>query len=166
MIFETTLEVLISRGIDNALEICNEIEGRLMANPHRKLSGLELLECALDAVLSQYPDYTTSYRYQWGDDFISRKRIRDLAAPITVDAIKSPSRLLELVNARHIICWLIAKHSKMSLKDIGHLLGHRDHSTVINGRNKVNDLCSYDKEYSRKLAIIEKDFKIKIGKYN
>jgi hypothetical protein len=116
--------------------------------------------------LKQYPDYAISYKFNWDSDYIGRKRVKDLAAPITVDAIKSPSRVAELVNARHIICWLMAKHTAMSLKKIGHLLGHRDHSTVINGRNKVNDLKSYDTEYSRKLSIIENDFKRKIGKFD
>ena len=38
------------------------------------------------------------------------------------------------------------KYSKLSLKEVGKLVGNRDHSTIINGLSQLNNLMTYDYE--------------------
>jgi hypothetical protein len=166
MIFETTLDVLVSHGIPNALEICNEIDAILNRQPLKKLNGDELLQIALNCVVGQYPEYPVAKRIKqdWKTGATEFVTVIE-SHPITIEAIRSRSRKAELVNARHILRYLLNKHTPLSLLYISHLMGNSEHSVVIYGTDMVNDLKSYDKEYSRKLSIIENDFKRKIGKY-
>jgi chromosomal replication initiator protein len=48
-----------------------------------------------------------------------------------------PSRKKELVSARHITAYLLLTESKLSLEEVGHLLGGRDHTSVMHARDKV-----------------------------
>jgi chromosomal replication initiator protein len=48
-----------------------------------------------------------------------------------------PSRKKELVTARHITAYLLLTESKLPLEDVGHLLGGRDHTSIMHARDKV-----------------------------
>tara|TARA_R110000850_G_scaffold266695_1_gene397202 strand:- start:59 stop:445 length:387 start_codon:yes stop_codon:yes gene_type:complete len=56
---------------------------------------------------------------------------------ISSEEIKGQSRKLDIVNCRFVIVYLLLENTLMTLKDIGLLLGKRDHSTIINARDKV-----------------------------
>ena len=58
----------------------------------------------------------------------------------TVRDIVGPSRVANIVSARHSCAWLLYKHLSMSNAAIGAVLGGRDHATVINARKQVNRL--------------------------
>ena len=55
-------------------------------------------------------------------------------------ALTSPSRTRPISEARHIAMYLLREDAQLPLKQIGHLLGGRDHSTVIHGCRKVSTL--------------------------
>lgn len=64
-----------------------------------------------------------------------------LAFDVTVEQLKSKLRSREVSDARHAACTLIMKFMpKMRLKQIGALLGNRDHTTIIYARAKVEDM--------------------------
>ena len=55
----------------------------------------------------------------------------------TREEIKSKRRSAALVEARFCCYFLLYKHTTMSLPEIGNFLGGKDHTSVLNGRDKV-----------------------------
>ncbi len=51
--------------------------------------------------------------------------------------LKGPKRDASLVKARHITMYILYKDLRLTLKDIGGLLGGRDHTTIMHGVEKV-----------------------------
>jgi len=51
--------------------------------------------------------------------------------------LKGPKRDASLVKARHIAMYILKNDLKLTLKDIGGLLGGRDHTTIMHGVDKV-----------------------------
>ena len=54
------------------------------------------------------------------------------------EALIGPSRVKPVTEARHIAMYLLREDAQLPLKTIGHLLGNRDHSTVIHGCRKAS----------------------------
>lgn len=75
---------------------------------------------------------------------------------ITVDELKSKRRTKPLTIYRHIAMYLCRKLLDDSLEEIGAKFGGRDHSTVMNGCDKVCALIENDNQYSIDVAAIEK----------
>lgn len=80
---------------------------------------------------------------------------------ITTNSVHSKSRKREFCIPRHFICWYLYYYSLTSTTFIGALLGNRDHASVINGKNTINDMLdtNYDsirvhKENLDKLLLI------------
>jgi chromosomal replication initiator protein len=48
-----------------------------------------------------------------------------------------PSRKKDLVTARHITIYLLLTEIKMPLKEVGDLLGGRDHTSIMHARDKI-----------------------------
>ncbi|MBI2913066.1 MAG: chromosomal replication initiator protein DnaA, partial [Chloroflexi bacterium] len=59
-------------------------------------------------------------------------------------ALTGKSRARPLAEARHVAMYLLREDSQLALKQIGLLLGHRDHSTVIHGINKIAQALQHD----------------------
>lgn len=58
---------------------------------------------------------------------------------ISISDLNSQSRKAPLVNARQVLMFLLRQELSLPLEEIGHLLGGRDHSTVIHGIAKVRE---------------------------
>lgn len=56
---------------------------------------------------------------------------------LTPQALASSSRNRPIADARHITMYLLRHDAQLVLKEVGLLLGHRDHSTVIHSVHKV-----------------------------
>lgn len=56
----------------------------------------------------------------------------------STDEIAGKCRERELVAVRQVYCYIAATKTGHSLKNIGRLIGGRDHTTVIHSRNKVD----------------------------
>lgn len=52
---------------------------------------------------------------------------------------------MEICYKRQILCYMLAEHSEMTLREISELLGGFDHSSVINNRERIRGLMTYDK---------------------
>ena len=57
---------------------------------------------------------------------------------VSIAQIKGKSRVNDIVNARHMVSYLMAKHHGFTWKAIGDVVG-RDHSTIINSVEVVAD---------------------------
>ena len=49
----------------------------------------------------------------------------------------SPFFQKELVSARHITAYLLLTEVNLPLKEVGHLLGGRDHTSIMHARDKM-----------------------------
>jgi len=57
---------------------------------------------------------------------------------LSLQALTGPCRAKPIAEARHIAMYLLREDVHLPLKTIGHLLGNRDHSTVIHGWRKTS----------------------------
>ena len=73
----------------------------------------------------------------------------------------SKSRKREYVQVRQVSMYLAQKYTKMPAGRIGHLIGNRDHSTVIHSCNTIENRLKIDKAFSSELESIENSFKLK-----
>ena len=81
--------------------------------------------------------------------------IKSVFAHYQPEFVKQRSRKREIVELRQIFMWLIKNKTTISLKKIGRECGGRDHSTVINACQVVNDLADTNKKYREDLDKIK-----------
>jgi len=63
---------------------------------------------------------------------------------ISQQAVCSSSRTQPVTMARHVAMFLLREDADKSLKEIGYILGSRDHSTIIHGCKKISTLLKSD----------------------
>ncbi|HEV8574518.1 MAG TPA: chromosomal replication initiator protein DnaA, partial [Dehalococcoidia bacterium] len=73
---------------------------------------------------------------------------------IPLPALTGKSRARPIAEARHTAMYLLREDAQLALKQVGLLLGHRDHSTVIHGVQKVAKALASDPRLSAQLADI------------
>ena len=64
-------------------------------------------------------------------------------------------RQKELVLPRHITMFILSEHLNLTVEKIGQILGKRDHTTVMHGRDKIKKLKDTDQEIQRMLGEIK-----------
>ncbi len=74
---------------------------------------------------------------------------------IALGDIKGKSRKKEVALARHIAMYMSHKILKKTLEDIGEYFDNRDHSTVIHGIKKVQNLLKEDVKIAQNIFEIE-----------
>lgn len=67
----------------------------------------------------------------------------------------SAKRQKELVLPRHISMFILSEHLNITVEKIGQLLGKRDHTTVMHGRDKIKKIMGTDREVQRMLIEIK-----------
>jgi len=73
---------------------------------------------------------------------------------VPIQAITGKSRAKQIAEARHVAMYLLREDAELALKQIGLLLGHRDHSTVIHGVQKIAHLLINDPRLSAQMSEI------------
>ena len=63
--------------------------------------------------------------------------------------IRGTKRPRNLVDARHMFCYLAKQNTSATLKEIGAYIGGKDHSTVLHAIDKITDLLQSDKLMQR-----------------
>ena len=71
--------------------------------------------------------------------------------------LRSKKRKKELSFARQVAMFLMKKHTKKSLREIGTFLGGRDHSTVLHAIEKIQKYAAQYNEFTVMLEKMEKD---------
>ena len=105
---------------------------------------------------------------------IIRKAVRCEHKPLTIETIVSKvcefykvdesvlhtkSRKREIVQVRQVAMYFAKKHTEISASKIGHLIGSRDHATVLHACKIVKDQLATDKEFKSKMEQLEASFK-------
>ncbi len=70
------------------------------------------------------------------------------------EVLQGKSRAREIADARHLTMYLLREEAHQRITDIGHLLGGRDHSTVIHGLRKIDTSLPNDAQLARQIAEI------------
>jgi chromosomal replication initiator protein len=63
--------------------------------------------------------------------------------------LTGPKRQKELVLPRHIAMYLLCEELNMTVERVGQILGGRDHTTVMHGRDRVKKLLNTDREVQK-----------------
>lgn len=96
---------------------------------------------------------------------VARKRTRDFTMQfmrrvvrvvadgegVSVTDILSERRTIQVAYPRHICIYLCVKMTGFSLPRIGKFFGNRDHTTIINSRNRVPILAAGDATFAAKV---------------
>lgn len=69
--------------------------------------------------------------------------------------LTGPKRQKELVLPRHIAMYLLSEELKLTVERIGQMLGGRDHTTIMHGRDKIKKLVNTDREVQRILIEVK-----------
>ena len=66
-----------------------------------------------------------------------------------------------MVQVRQVAMYLAKKHTEISTSKIGHMIGNRDHATVLHACKNIKDQLSVDKELKAEIEEIEASFRQK-----
>ena len=130
-----------------------ELEGALnkvMANArlNKKELTLELAKDALNDVI--YPDQIRN---------ITPNLIIDVVSEyfnVSRDEITSPKRTKELVIPRQIIMYLSRTMTNIPLQNVANLLGRKDHTTIMHGVDKVEEMMRKNEGFRNNIETIKK----------
>lgn len=133
------------------------------------------LEGVINSLLTYSIVYNTNVDMMLAERVVKRA-VKIDNKPLTVDDILekvcnhyhvqqqnvfSKSRKRDYVMVRQISMYFAQKYTKMPASRIGHLIGGRDHSTVIHSCSTVEQRLKVDKAFSAELSSIENSFKLK-----
>ncbi len=74
---------------------------------------------------------------------------------VTNKELTGPRRQKGLVLPRHFTMYLLSEELGMTVEKIGQILGGRDHTTVMHGRDKIKELVAKDREVQRILIEVK-----------
>lgn len=69
--------------------------------------------------------------------------------------LTGPKRQKELVLPRHLVMYILSEELGITVEKIGQILGGRDHTTVMHGRDRIKKLSKIDREMQRFLIEIK-----------
>lgn len=78
---------------------------------------------------------------------------------ITMEQLRSKSRKREIKDVRHMAATLSSEYTNLTLKEIGQLMGKRDHSTIHNSLDTCKDLRDSEKKFNKVFLKIEEVIK-------
>jgi chromosomal replication initiator protein len=70
---------------------------------------------------------------------------------VSIEDLKGSSRRREISLARQVAMYLMRQHTDLSLPKVGEVLGGKDHTTVMYGCEKINQLKSQDSDLAQTL---------------
>lgn len=72
--------------------------------------------------------------------------------------LSGPKRQKELVLPRHIAMYLLTEELRLTVEKVGSLLGGRDHTTVMHGRDRIRKLVNTDREIQKMVIEVKQTF--------
>lgn len=136
-----------------AENICNnirEMEGALIKI--LAYSSLTKKQLTLDIAKSQLIDFV-----QKNNGIITIESIQKAVTDyfqLKISDLKSQKKLKNIAIPRQIAIYLSRKHTNLSLQEIGHKFGGKDHSTIIHSINKINNKIEEDNELKKHIENI------------
>lgn len=149
--YETRMAILSKKNETDNLGIDNEILAYFAENIK---SNIRELEGALNKLVAlsrlKKQPITMELAQEALKDYISADNHKTITVSYIVDIVSehlgisssdiySKKRNSEIASARQIVMYLATKLTDLSTTDIGKQLNKRDHSTIIHGRNKIEE---------------------------
>ncbi len=136
---------------ENVVDNVRDLEGVLISLlAHSTLTNIPIDISLAEKIISRIVNITPKV--------MTVEHIRDTVCEyfkLSVDAISTKSRKLEVVQARQIAMYFSKMLTKSSLSTIGLHIGKRDHATVLHACKKVEDLIETDKHFRKDVEEIE-----------
>lgn len=166
--FETRMAILSKKNDTEGFQISNEILSYFAENIK---SNIRELEGALNKLVAlsrlKKQPITMELAQEALKDYISADNHKTITVSYIVDVVAehigvsssdilSKKRSSEIANARMIVMYLATKLTDLSTTDIGKQLNNRDHSTVIHGRNKIEEDVKINLQLQNTLDILLK----------
>ena len=149
--YETRMAILSKKNETDHLGIDHEILAYFAENIK---SNIRELEGALNKLVAlsrlKKQPITMELAQEALKDYISADNHKTITVGYIVDIVSehmgisssdiySKKRSSDIANARQIVMYLATKLTTLSTTDIGKQLSNRDHSTVIHGRDKIEE---------------------------
>lgn len=161
--YETKMAILNRRAELEHLEIDPEVMQYVASNINSNIRELEgaLNKICVFSNLEKRP-ISLSLAEEALKDMIETQKeispqlIMDLVAEhfnISVSDIISKKKNKEIAVPRQICMYLCKTYTDYSFQAIGNLMGNRDHSTVLHGHNKINEIMNSSKDDSMKTTV-------------
>jgi chromosomal replication initiator protein len=152
---ETRLAILASKAAEQGVDLPHDV-ARLLAD--RAVDNVRELEGLLHRVIAFADLIHSRVNMESATRALAalRPAVAEPADPhttleavsayygIALPALAGKSRARPIAEARHVAMYLLREDCQLALKQIGLLLGHRDHSTVIHGLQKIARLLQCD----------------------
>ncbi|MFV0391632.1 MAG: chromosomal replication initiator protein DnaA [Paludibacteraceae bacterium] len=140
---------------ENVVDNVRDLEGVLISIlAHSTLANIPIDIDLTEKIISRIVTITPKT--------LTIEHIRDTVCDyykLSVEAISTKSRKLEVVQARQIAMYFSKLLTKSSLSTIGLHIGKRDHATVLHACKKVEDLIDTDKNFRKDVEKIEERLK-------
>lgn len=125
-----------------------------------QLLSLKLSEPQAKKIISIFAEFIQGYveKPAMTPRIVSIEQIIDFVCAeekITRNELAADRRYNRARWARHIVCYLCWEFTKASFRTIGHFLGDRDHTTILNARNRVAHRRQIDSQFNVKLIRYE-----------
>lgn len=74
---------------------------------------------------------------------------------VTTEQLRHKRRERNIVEARHVLSWVLVKKMGMTLSEVGKtFLGGRDHTTIINSLQRFSNLYDTEPDFRDKVATL------------
>lgn len=138
---------LIASSLDSNTR---ELEGKL----------IQILQALKARNLSTDPENIASFLGQAPKKSViaDHKRVLSIICSffdVSLKDLTGPKRQKELVLPRHIAMYLLSEELRLTVEKIGQVLGGRDHTTIMHGRDKIKKLMNIDREVQRMLIEVK-----------
>jgi len=168
--YETRMAILRKKEENDGYAIDNEILQYIASNIKTNIRELE-------GALTKMYAYSKLHQNSVLTLDIAKENLKDVINPendnkrkpeyiikvvadqygIRPEDIKSMSRKKEIVTPRHIAMYLIRfLNNDISLEDVGKAIGDRDHTTVIHGCEKIDNLIKEDSTLASEIDVLKK----------
>ncbi len=169
--YETRMAILKRKAESNHIFISDKILDYIASNVVSNIRELEgaLNRISVYAKLEHKKDeLTVDKAEEILKDIISKNKNQELTPDFIIhvvsehmnipyDDIISSKRTSDIATARQIAMYLCRKYFEhVSLQQVGSYLGGRDHSTVLNGVEKIKKLMATDSNMKMTIETIEK----------
>lgn len=162
---ETRLAILQAKAVQQGVEIPRDVAA-FLANRNR--TNIRELEGSLNRVvafagLMTSPITTSLATRALAPLTTTRPTTADPQAVLkavsgyfnlSMAQLSGKTRAKPIAEARHVAMFLLREDCELALKQIGLLLGHRDHSTVIHGVQKITNGLNTDARLAEQLSDI------------
>lgn len=156
--FDTRVAILEAKCAERGVKLPEDVLRLLASSLETNIRELEgKLVQILQSLNAKQLDYTVenvssmlNHTTQKGN-FDQKKVLSTVCGYFDLNQrdLTGPKRQKELVLPRHIVMYLLCEELKFTVERAGQILGGRDHTTVMHGRDRIKKLLSTDREVQR-----------------